>query len=77
MTPDQTPNERVTLAVVQNEVMHVREDIKQLREDLFTRPGSHEDRLRSLERQSPWRTLAEAGTAVGTAIAIALGFRQP
>ena len=77
MTPDQAPNERVTLAVVQNEVQHVRADIQQLRIDILTRTEDHEDRIRSLERQSPWRSVAEAITGIVAVAAIALGFKQP
>ena len=37
----------------------------------------HEKRLRSLEKQTPWRTLAEATTGVVAMVAVALGLKQP
>jgi len=67
----QTPDERVSL----RDFIELRFNALDKRLDEIL--PDHEDRIRALERREPWRTLAEAGTAIGTAIAIALGFRQP
>jgi hypothetical protein len=71
MTQDQALNERVSL----RDFLEVRFDALDKRLDEIL--PDHEDRIRALEKREPWRTLAEAATAIGTAIAIALGFRQP
>jgi len=71
MTSDQALNERVPL----RDFIELRFDALDKRLDEIL--PDHEKRIRVLERREPWRTLAEAGTAIGTAIAIALGFRQP
>lgn len=78
MTLDQAPNQRATLAVVQNEVEHAREDIKQLRGDVLGVLEKHDDRIRALERQSPLRSVAEAITGIVAVVAVALGIvKQP
>jgi hypothetical protein len=70
-------NGRVTLAVVQNEVHHVRQDIQALRRDILGKLDDHEDRIRAIERVSPWRSVAEAVTGGIAVIAIALGLTDP
>ena len=37
----------------------------------------HEDRIRALEKREPWRSLAEAGSALVAVAAIVLGVKQP
>ena len=69
-------NNRVTLAVVQNEVRHTRDDIKQLRHDILHRLDDHEERIRSLERKSIIRVITEFITAGIAAVGVALGLRQ-
>lgn len=49
MSPDQASNERVTLAVVKNELDHVRDDIRELRADILTRVVANDSRIRVLE----------------------------
>lgn len=39
--------------------------------------ADHECRLRGLEKQSPWRTLAESITGIVAIAAMALGIKQP
>jgi len=69
MTLDQASNERVPL----REFIEQRFDALDKRLDEIL--PDHENRIRTLERREPWRSLAEAGTAIGTVIAIALGIR--
>jgi len=71
MTPDQTPNNRVSL----RDYIELRFDSLDKRLDEIL--PDHETRIRVLEKREPWRTLAEAATSIGTVIAIALGVRQP
>ena len=65
------------MAVVQNEVQHVRADISALRAEIVERLGDHETRIRCLEKQSPWRTVSETITGIVAVIAVALGLKQP
>jgi hypothetical protein len=69
-------NNRVTLAVVQNEVRHTREDIQQLRQDIVGWRDDHEERIRSLEKKSIVRVITEFITAGVAAVGVVLGLRQ-
>jgi len=77
MTPDQAPNERVTLAIVQTEVKHVRADIELLRKDIVEELKDHETRLRSLEKVTPIHSVAQAITGIVAVVAVVLGIKQP
>lgn len=79
-------NNRVTLAVVQNEVVHLRRDVEQMHRDMCAKIQTgddrivemlkdHEERLRHLEGSQPWNIWRDLGTfltAIGAAIASVL-----
>lgn len=63
---------RVTLAVVQNEIRHLRGDVERMHRDLCTKMQTaetrmldeikdHEERLRNLEGSQPWNVWRDAG----------------
>jgi hypothetical protein len=86
--PQRGLNERdVSLAVIKLDLEYIKSalvenqaDNRRLNSDLMAlikvQHEDHEQRLRALERQTPWRTLSEAVTGVIAVIAVALGLRQ-
>ena len=63
---------RITLAVVKNEISHLRNDVERMHRDLCSKIQNvdqrmmdeikdHEDRLRSLEGSQPWNIWRDAG----------------
>jgi hypothetical protein len=66
----ETNNNRVPL----RELIELRFDT--LEEKLDTLSQDHEERLRCLEKQSPWRTLSEIAAGAVAVVALALGFRK-
>ena len=71
MTLDQAPNNRVSL----RDYIELRFDSLDKRLDEIL--PDHETRIRTLEKREPWRSLAEAGSAIVAVAAIALGIKQP
>jgi len=69
--PDQVSNDRVSV----REYLELRFNALDKRLDEIL--PDHEDRIRALERREPWRSLAEAGSALVAVAAIALGLKQP
>jgi hypothetical protein len=70
----------VTLAVLQNEVHHTREDvqctredIKDLRQDILRWRQDYEKRLLNVEKKSTYRIVIEAGTLGVALIGVVLG----
>jgi len=80
--PD-TPNGRVTLAVVQNEIQHIRDDLREYHLESCRRSQEmearfmrlvedHEARLRNLEGSQGWNIWRDVGafmTAIGAFVA--------
>jgi len=71
MTPDQVSNDRVSV----REYLELR--FNALDERLDEILPDHETRIRTLEKREPWRSLAEAGSALVAVAAIVLGVKQP
>jgi len=70
--PDSAPNNgRVSL----REYLELRFDALDERLDEIL--PDHETRIRTLEKREPWRSLAEAGSALVAVAAIVLGVKQP
>jgi len=70
--PDSAPNNgRVSL----REYLELRFDALDERLDEIL--PDHEKRIRTLEKREPWRSLAEAGSALVAVAAIVLGVKQP
>lgn len=80
--PD-SDNGRVTMAILQNEIRHLSEEVKRLRQDLCGKIEAyeerarsvhqdHEERLRTLEGSQGWNVWRDLGTflaAVGAGLA--------
>lgn len=56
----------INLAVIQNELLHVRADIGMLRDDVEKVVDDHEARLRSVEKASGWHWIAEVFVGILT-----------
>ena len=65
-------NGRVTLAVLQNDIAHLTDEVRGYRAETKELVQDHEDRLRTLEgsnRQGLWRDLGVLFAAIGAGIA--------
>ena len=70
-------NNRVTLAVIQNELQHVRGDIASLRADIKTKLNDHEDRLRCVEKRNVWSDVIHGSAEFVALVLAAFGIRNP
>lgn len=76
--PDSTTNgnERVTLAIIKGEILHLRSDIKGMDARLCAKLGDHEERIRGLERSSlRGDIVAYVAAVVGSVSAAIFGSR--
>ena len=82
--PD-SDNGRVSLAIVQNEITHLRGDVERMHRDLCQKVKDgddriakmledHEERLRTLEGSQPWNVWRDLGTFVTAVIAGVAGW---
>lgn len=70
--PEQTNdgNGRVTMAVLRNDIQHLRTDVQQWRDELREDLGDHEDRIRGLEKSD---TLTKVGAGLAASVAALVG----
>ena len=70
-------NNRVTLAVIQNELQHIRDDIAGMRRDVTKRLDDHEDRIRCVEKRNVWSDVVHGSAEFVALVLAAVGIRNP